>query len=102
VVLNELAAARGRHRLFDAAFERFAAAATAAVTQAHARRFTQMFVTLMQGSVLLCAATDSGANAVADAFCATRLCTDASWGAVFGASSATLDVAGILNRAWEE
>jgi putative acyl-CoA dehydrogenase len=103
VVLNELSASRGRHRLFDAAFERFAAAVdTAAVTEAHARRFTQMFVTLMQGSVLLGTAIDSGTSAVADAFCATRLCAEAGWGAVFGASGAALNVAAILGRTWEE
>jgi putative acyl-CoA dehydrogenase len=103
VVLNELSASRGRHRLFDAAFERFAAAVdAAAVTEAHARRFTQMFVTLMQGSVLLGAAIDSGASAVADAFCATRLCAEAGWGAVFGASGAALDVGAILGRTWGE
>jgi putative acyl-CoA dehydrogenase len=102
-VLNELSASRGRHRLFDAAFERFAAAVdTASVTEAHARRFTQMFVTLMQGSVLLSTAIDSGASAVADAFCATRLCAEAGWGAVFGASGAALDVAAILERTWAE
>jgi putative acyl-CoA dehydrogenase len=102
-VLNELSAARGRHPNFDAAFERFAAAVGAApLTEAHARRFTQMFVTLMQGSVLLGAATSAGANAVADAFCATRLCAEAGWGAVFGASGAALDSAAILGRAWEE
>jgi putative acyl-CoA dehydrogenase len=103
VVLNELSAARGRHRNFDAAFERFAATVGApALTEAHARRFTQMFITLMQGSLLLGAAMSVGASAVADAFCATRLCAEAGWGAVFGAGSATLDVAAILGRAWSE
>jgi putative acyl-CoA dehydrogenase len=103
VVLRELAAARGRHPNFDAAFERFAADVGAAShTEAHARRFSQMFVTLMQGSVLLGAAANAGASAVADAFCATRLCAEAGWGAVFGASGATLDTAAILRRAWEE
>jgi putative acyl-CoA dehydrogenase len=103
VVLRELAAARGRHPNFDAAFERFAADVGAAShTETHARRFTQMFVTLMQGSVLLGAAATAGASAVAEAFCATRLCAEAGWGAVFGASGATLDAAAILRRAWEE
>jgi len=102
-VLHELSAARGRHPNFDAAFERFAAAVGAGShAEAHARRFTQMFATLMQGSVLLGAATTAGAAAVADAFCATRLCAEAGWGAVFGASGAALDSAAILGRAWEE
>ena len=60
IVLQELCAARGRNRDFDAQFERFAAASASAPAEAHARRFTQLFVTLMQGSLLLGAAADSG------------------------------------------
>src|SRR5580692_4245209 len=74
VVLHELGQARGRHRHFDAAFERFAAVAGApTLTEGHARRFTQMFVTLMQGAVLLSAAQSAGARAIAEGYCATRL-----------------------------
>jgi putative acyl-CoA dehydrogenase len=103
VVLHELGQARGRHRHFDAAFERFAAAVAApAATEAHARRFAQMFVTLMQGALLLGAAESPGARAVAEGFCATRLDADSGWGAVFGASGAGLDVDGIVDRAWVE
>jgi putative acyl-CoA dehydrogenase len=103
IVLHELVQARGRHRHFDAAFERFAAAAGAPVlTEAHARRFTQMFVTLMQGAVLLSAAASAGARAVAEGYCATRLDPDAGWGAVFGAGGAALDADVILDRAWTE
>ncbi len=102
VVLHELSAARGRHRNFDAAFESFAAGIdTPAPSEAQARRFTQMFVTLMQGSLLLSAA-GAGACALADAFCATRLDPDSGWGAVFGASGTILDVGAILDRAWYE
>jgi putative acyl-CoA dehydrogenase len=103
VVLHELDQARGRHRNFDAALERFTAIVDGpAPAEAHARRFTQMFVTLMQGSVLLIAAKNSGASAVADAFCATRLSAEAGWGAVFGSSGAAVDTAAILSRAWDE
>jgi putative acyl-CoA dehydrogenase len=103
VVLHELSAVRGRHRHFDAAFERFAAAVDGLTsTEAHARRFAQMFVTLMQGSLLLSGATSVGASAVADAYCATRLCSEAGWGAVFGASGEAFDAPAILDRAWEE
>ena len=103
VVLHELNRARGRHRNFDAALERFADEVDApAPTETHARRFTQMFVTLMQGSLLLSAATDSGARAVAEGFCATRLDAESGWGAVFGASDAALKVDAILDRAWAE
>jgi putative acyl-CoA dehydrogenase len=54
-VLQELSGSRGLNRDFDAAFERFAASlqGAARLTEAHARRFTQSFVTLMQGSLLL-------------------------------------------------
>jgi putative acyl-CoA dehydrogenase len=106
VVLHELSTARGRHPDFDAAFERFAAADAPAPAEAQARRFTQLFVTLMQGSLLLNAATNSaaspGAGAVAEAFCATRLCAESGWGAVFGASGAAVDTAAVLDRAWSE
>jgi putative acyl-CoA dehydrogenase len=102
IVLQELCAVRGRNRDFDAQFERFAAASASAPAEAHARRFTQLFVTLMQGSLLLGAAADSGARAMADAFCATRLCAEAGWGAVFGTGDAAVDTGAILGRAWAE
>jgi len=105
-VLRELLQARGLHRKFDAAFERFAAALDApAAAEAHARRFTQMFVTLMQGAVLLNAAgatASPGARAVAEGYCATRLDGASGWGAVFGAGGAALDGKAILDRAWNE
>ncbi len=102
-VLHELEQARGRDRHFDAAFDRFAAALGApALPEAHARRFTQSFVTLMQASVLLRAAITPSSRAVAEGFCATRLDADSGWGAVFGAAGALLDAAAILRRAWEE
>jgi putative acyl-CoA dehydrogenase len=101
VVLHELSAARGRHRNFDAALERFsAAAASPGLPESHARYFTQMFVTLMQGSLLLGAASSAGATAVAEGFCATRLDTESGWGAVFGTGSTQFDAAAVLNRAW--
>jgi putative acyl-CoA dehydrogenase len=100
-VLEELATARGELRDFDVAFERFAAMIDAnPLQEAHARRFTQMFATLMQAKLLIGAATDPGANAVAEGFCATRLNTQTGWGAVFGASEAALNTDAILARAW--
>jgi putative acyl-CoA dehydrogenase len=101
-VLQELSGARGRERHFDAAFERFAAVDVPAASEAQARRFTQMFATLMQASVLLGGAANAGATAVAEGFCATRLDGASGWGAVFGGSDAALDVTTILNRAWDE
>jgi len=73
-----------------------------AATEAGARRFTQLFATLMQASVLLAAAEQPAARAVAEGFCATRLDPDSGWGAVFGGSSAALDIPAILGRAWSE
>jgi putative acyl-CoA dehydrogenase len=107
-VLHELEPARGLHRHFDAAFERFAASLGAApLPEAAARRFAQMFTTLMQGSLLLGAATNAGAGAgagagaVAEGYCATRLDPASGWGAVFGAGDAAFDTAAILGRAWQ-
>ena len=63
VVLHELSAARGRHRNFDAAFERFAAAVDSpAAPASHARHFTQMFVTLMCRAKLLARRLDTRAR----------------------------------------
>jgi putative acyl-CoA dehydrogenase len=102
-VLNELGLARGRHRLYDAALDRFTDTVGAGtLTEAQARRFTQRFVTLMQGALLLNTAANPGASAVAEAFCATRLDEDSGWGAVFGGSAAALDIRAILARAWDE
>ena len=103
VVLNELRLARGGHRNYDAALDRFADIVGAGTpTEAEARRFTQGFVTLMQAALLLNGAANPGASAVAEGFCATRLDTDSGWGAVFGGSGAALDIRAILGRAWEE
>ncbi len=101
-VLQELSDARGQDRHFDAAFERFAAGLGAGEsTEAHARRFAQSFVTLMQAKILLAGAANRGARAVAEGFCATRL-GDPGWGAVFGAGTVQLDSAAILARAWNQ
>ncbi|HXC10715.1 MAG TPA: isovaleryl-CoA dehydrogenase [Steroidobacteraceae bacterium] len=102
-VLNELEGARGRHRNFDASLDRFADTVGAGTpTESEARRFTQRFVTLMQAALLLNAAANPGARAVAEGFCATRLDADSGWGAVFGGSGAALDIRAILRRAWDE
>jgi len=102
-VLRELSVGRGRHRNFDAAFERFAATLERqALSEAQARGFTQMLVTLTQASLLLGAATNPAASAVAEGFCATRLAGESGWGAVFGAGGAALNVDAILDRAWKE
>jgi putative acyl-CoA dehydrogenase len=99
-VLQELSAARGSHRFFDAAFERLAAATGASLDEAHARRFTQLLATLMQAKLLIGAAATPSSSAVAEGYCATRL-GDSGWGAVFGASGAQIDSGAILTRAWQ-
>ena len=101
VVLRELSTARGQNRYFDAAFERFAAFQAEGFGEALARRFVQIFVTLMQAQLLLGAASGSaGARIVAEAFCATRLNPEAGWGAVFGAGSTPSDAGVLLDRAF--
>jgi putative acyl-CoA dehydrogenase len=101
VVLRELSTARGQNGHFDAAFERFAAFSAESCSEALARRFAQMFVTLMQGQLLLAAGSaSSAARAVAEAFCATRLNPGAGWGAVFGASAAPPEAKLLLERAF--
>jgi len=102
VVLQELASARSHHPHYDAAFERFAAGLDAGdLNEAHARRFTQSFVTLMQAAILLTGATGAPSRAAAEGFCATRL-GESGWGAVFGASDAQVDIEAILTRAWDQ
>jgi len=101
-VLDELFGARGQDPHFDAAFERFAASLDSdALTEAHARRFAQAFVTLVQAKLLIAGAANRAARAVAEGFCATRL-GDAGWGAVFGAGTGKVDSAAILARAWNQ
>jgi putative acyl-CoA dehydrogenase len=106
VVLEELSAACGQHRNFDAAYERFTAMIHAnALNEAGSRGFTQLFVTLAQASLLLAAASAgnrSSAAAVAEGYCATRLSREPGWGAVFGAGAAAMDVGAILDRTWQE
>jgi putative acyl-CoA dehydrogenase len=101
VVLHELSSARGNHGHYDAALERFAASIELGLNEAHARRFAQSFVTLMQARLLIDGASGPGSRAVAEAFCATRL-GESGWGAVFGASDAQIDTAVILQRAWDQ
>ena len=101
-VLEELSGARGQEARFDAAFERFAAGLDGdALPEAHARRFAQSFVTLMQAKLLIAGAANPSARAAAEGFCATRLGDD-GWGAVFGAGTVKVDSAAILARAWNQ
>ncbi len=94
VLLDVLAASRGAHPAYDAAFERLAALLSArAADEASARGFVRRLVTLMQGSLLL----GSGSATIANAFCATRLAGD-GWGAAFGEVGA-IDAQAVVARA---
>jgi putative acyl-CoA dehydrogenase len=103
-VLAELAQARGHHRRFDDAFERFASTISQALpAEDRARQLCKSLAVLMQGALLLTAAArkDSvGARAVAESFCATRLDPGAGWGAVFGAAEPSIDAGPLLERAF--
>lgn len=102
-VLAELLPLRGQQRDFDAAFARFARLSAApALPEAHARHYTQLFVTLSQAAELLRAADGAASTAVAEGYCATRLTAESGWGAVFGASATLLDTDRILAHAWTE
>ena len=99
VVIGELAAQRGKHRAFDAAFERFASRlAGPAIDEGASRAFVRALVTLEQAALLL-QANEEG-RAMAEGFCATRLDPEAQWGGVYGDASSSLDVRAILDRAW--
>ena len=99
VIVEELAQQRGRHAVFDAALERFAARVDArAYDEASARSLVRSLVTLEQAALLL----QSGSTVMSDAFCATRLDADARWGGVYGDAVANIDARSIIDRAWPE
>ena len=97
VIVAELERQRGRHAAFDAAFERFAARISArSFDEASARALVRALVTLVQGALLL----DSGSPVIAEAFCVTRLDSQAHWGGVYGDAVAPVDARAIIDRAW--
>jgi putative acyl-CoA dehydrogenase len=106
VALRELSMARGQHRDFDRAFERFASVLSGGtLIEAQARSFTQSFVTLVQAALLISAAATEnslGARAAAESFCATRLNRELGWGAVFGGADALVDSDALLERTFPE
>ena len=106
-VAEEFTAARGLNVLFDAAYQRFQVLLAAGPGEQQARHFSQLFVTLAQAALLLKAANEAKLSphrvdmaTAADAFCATRLCAESGWGAVFGAGDYGFDDVAIVNRAW--
>lgn len=93
-LVETLAASRGRHAAYDAAFERFAAiAGRAPLGEAEARGFVRRLVLLVQGSLLW----SGSSTTMAEAFCSTRLGHD-GWGAAFG-EPGDVDAAMIVSRA---
>ena len=98
-ILAVLDARRGANTHYDAAFEDFAALIDdRAFDEASARGLVRKLVTLVQGSLLL----TSGSTAMADAFCATRLARDGSWGAAHGELPRTVDARALVDRAWKQ
>jgi putative acyl-CoA dehydrogenase len=100
LLLDALAASRGSHRGYDAAFERFAARlrSTDGLAEAHARSLVRSLVTLAQASLLL----TSRDPVVGDAFCATRLDPDAQWGAVPGEGIPVAAAKALVDRAYRD
>ena len=92
-VRAELDLARGADRRLDAAMGRLAAdLADPADLPLRARRIAGLLALCLQGSLLVRFAPD----AVADAFCATRL--DGDWGVVLGTLPAGTQVRGLVDR----
>jgi putative acyl-CoA dehydrogenase len=92
-VRAEIDLARGADRRLDAAADRLAAElADPAELPLRARRVAGLLALCLQGSLLVRFAPD----AVADAFCATRLGGD--WGAVLGTLPADTQVRGMVDR----
>ena len=95
LLLESLAIRRGLDRRFDAAFDDFVALLAAPLSEAGARGSVRRLVTLVQASLLL----QSPTSAAAEAFCGTRLASDAAWGAAFGERPGG-DSRVIIERAW--
>ena len=90
---GELAAARGRSRLYDRAMDDLAAAWADAPPEAEARWFVERLATLLAASVLI----REGAEPVAEAYVATRVAGEG--GRVAGAWPARIDREGLIARA---
>lgn len=92
--LDELRRARGADRRYDAFVDRLAARlAEKQGLEPVARQVVERMALALQAGLLLRHAPD----AVADAFCATRL--DGDWGHAYGALPAGLDTGAIVDRA---
>jgi putative acyl-CoA dehydrogenase len=93
---RELASARGKHRLFDASFERLVARLTKpGIAESEGRNFSWQLVVTMQAALLL----NGAAPVLAEAFCDSRL-SDAR-GSVFGSGATHLCAKHIIASSWE-
>ncbi len=93
-VLAELEAARGGNASLDKAIEDLSAELAASEDlELRARRVTELMAITLQGALLVRHAP----NAVADAFCASRL--GARWTGAYGALPAGVDFDAIIDRA---
>jgi putative acyl-CoA dehydrogenase len=96
VLVDELAAARGVHRTYDAFVDELAPMLSGSPADpASARRLAQAVATALQASLLLRHAPAF----VAEAFCVTRLAPTAFGGASFGLLPRGLDAGAIVARA---
>jgi putative acyl-CoA dehydrogenase len=96
VLAAEIAPALGKNRAYDGFVAKLKdALGNPQDIELRSRELTQGIALAMQGALLLCHAP----QAVAEAFCATRLAPN-HWGTVFGALPANTDFATILERAW--
>jgi putative acyl-CoA dehydrogenase len=88
---TEVAEARGADSRLDDAADRLRKT-LASAGQAEARRLAEEMTLVLQGSLLVRHAP----AAVADAFCASRLCGD--WGRAFGTLPSGLDLDAVIDR----
>ncbi|MBO9515747.1 MAG: isovaleryl-CoA dehydrogenase [Variovorax sp.] len=92
-IAQELAPARGTDAALDRLADALPARIEAMATEAEARRLAQDVALAVQGALLVQSAPD----AVASAFCASRLGGD--WGHVFGTLGTAVDLDAIIARA---
>ncbi len=93
---HELAAALGANRVFDAFVSRLRTTLDpSTLGEGDARRLAERLALALQASLLIRGAP----VAVSDAFCASRLASDAGWGRTFGTLPDGVDFQAIIERA---
>jgi putative acyl-CoA dehydrogenase len=93
---QELSLARGKHRLFDAQFERLVARiGKRGIAESEGRNLCWQLVVTLQAALLL----NGAAPVLALAFCESRL--DGQRGSVFGSAAVTLPAKDIIDASWQ-